>query len=152
MGKLACLMLVLGVILAAFRPAAARNDKLLLPIAAALESKEARSKIDGSVQFVFGRQEKDLQAVKHSRTRLITGKAHISSDSIAGAVGHEAFRSAVIQMQRRAKPPGANAAVNIVSAYKNNPELSNPVRFECHQGTYTAAVALRGDFVKLDNP
>jgi len=48
--------IAVGLLLATAWPARARDDKLLLPVAAVLEGAEARQKLDGSVKFYFGRQ------------------------------------------------------------------------------------------------
>jgi uncharacterized protein YbjQ (UPF0145 family) len=55
---------------------------------------------------------------------------------------------AAAQLEKRAKQLGANAVVKIVSYYKRV-EMSSPTQFECHQGSRTTGVALKGDFVKL---
>ena len=55
------------------------------------------------------------------------------------------FLSAMMQLEKRAKELGANAVVNIVSFYQKNVVLS-ATEFECHAG----AVALKGDFVKIE--
>jgi len=39
--------------------------------------------------------------------------------------------------------------VNIVSYYRKI-EMSSPTDFECHAGAVIAGVALKGDFVKLE--
>jgi hypothetical protein len=44
---------------------------------------------------------------------------------------------------------GANAVVNIVSFYQKN-VMSSPTEFECHAGAVIAGVALKGDFVKVE--
>ena len=50
-------LLMAAFMLAAMTPASARDTKYLLPIAAALETKDAKEKLDGSVKFFFGSQE-----------------------------------------------------------------------------------------------
>ena len=45
---------VLGVLLAAMWPAYARDTKHILPIAAAMATKDAEEKLEGSVKFFFG--------------------------------------------------------------------------------------------------
>jgi len=47
-------LLMAAFMLAAMTPASARDTKYLLPIAAALETKDAKEKLDGSVKFFFG--------------------------------------------------------------------------------------------------
>ena len=55
----------------------------------------------------------------------------------------------MIQLEKRAKQLGANAVVNIVSFYQKN-VMSSPTEFECHAGAVIAGVALKGDFVKVE--
>jgi hypothetical protein len=52
-------------------PALARNDKYLLPISAALQSKDAQESPDGLVKFFFGKQETPEIA-----TKLGSGSTH----------------------------------------------------------------------------
>jgi len=47
-----------------------------------------------------------------------------------------------------AKQLGANAIVDTVSYYKKV-EMSSATQFECHEGTFTVGVALRGDFATV---
>jgi uncharacterized protein YbjQ (UPF0145 family) len=57
----------------------------------------------------------------------------------------------MVALEKRAKQLGANAVVNIVSYYKRI-EMSSTTEFECHAGSVIAGVALKGDFVKLEEP
>jgi hypothetical protein len=144
------LTMILGMSLTIAWPAAARDDKHILPITAALESPEAKGKLDGSVKFYFGR-EKLAQAGPSLATPTVTGKSHTGSGSAEKAC-NAAFLSAITQFHNRAKKLGASAVGNIVSNYRNNPEFSSATQFECHQGSNTTAVMLRGDIVKQANP
>jgi hypothetical protein len=146
MKKLVWMTTGFGILLATVWPAAARDDKHVLPIAAALESPEAKGKLNGSVKFLFGR-EKPAQAGPILATPTVTGKSHTGSGSAEKAC-NAAFLSAITQFHNRAKKLGAIAVVNIVSNYRNNPEFSSTTQFECHQGSNTTAVMLRGDIVK----
>lgn len=57
------------------------------------------------------------------------------------------LKSALIDLQSRAKKLGGNAVVNIVSYYKSH-ETSNPTTYECHKGGIVAGVTLKGDIIK----
>ena len=57
MKKVTCSMMILAFALSVAWPAHARDTKHLLPIATALEVKEAKDKLDGSVKFFFGNQD-----------------------------------------------------------------------------------------------
>jgi hypothetical protein len=54
MKRLSCCLLLCGFFVATLSPAHARDDKHHFPIAAVLEGKDGRSKLDGSVKFFFG--------------------------------------------------------------------------------------------------
>jgi len=127
-------------------PAHARDDKLMFPIAAALETKDAKEKLDGSVKFYFGNQPTPTIITKLG-TDVTNQKTNAFGKSDERACNW-VFLSAMIQLDKRAKQLGANAVVNIVSYYQKN-VMSSPTDFECHAGTVIAGVALRGDFVKI---
>jgi uncharacterized protein YbjQ (UPF0145 family) len=59
-------------------------------------------------------------------------------------------RVGIERVAKAAKQLGANAIVDTGSYYKKI-EMSSPTQFECHEGTFTVAVALRGDFVTIAN-
>jgi uncharacterized protein YbjQ (UPF0145 family) len=127
-------------------PAHARDDKLMFPIAPALEAKDAKEKLDGSVKFYFGDQQtpKILTKLGTDVTNQKTNAVSKSDERACNWV----FLSAMIQLDKRAKQLGANAVVNIVSYYQKN-VMSSPTEFECHAGNIIAGVALRGEFVKV---
>ena len=141
-----------GLIIAAFMlatvaPSSARDSKYMLPIAAALETKDAKEKLEGSVKFFFGNQEspKILTKLGTDVTNLKTNAVGKSDEKACNWV----FLSAMIQLEKRAKQLGANAVVNIVSYYQKN-VVSSATEFECHAGAVMAGVALKGDFVKIE--
>jgi uncharacterized protein YbjQ (UPF0145 family) len=144
--------LLAGLLMAVFllttgAPSSARDTKYMLPIAAALEIKDAKEKLDGSVKFFFGSQEtpKILTKLGTDVTNLKTNAVGKSDEKACNWV----FLSAMIQLEKRAKQLGANAVVNIVSFYQKN-VMSSPSEFECHAGAVIAGVALKGDFVKVE--
>ena len=122
------------------------RSKYLLPIATALEAKDAKEKLDGSVKFFFGNQEspKILNKFGTDVTNQKTNSLGKSDEKACNWV----FLSAMIQLEKRAKKLGANAIVNIVSYYQKN-VMSSPKEFECHAGAVIAGVALRGEFVTI---
>lgn len=127
-------------------PAQARDDKLMFPIAPALEAKDAKEKLDGTVKFYFGNQAtpKVLTKLGTDVTNQKTNKFGKSDERACNWV----FLSAMTQLDKRAKQLGANAVVNIVSYYQRN-VMSSDTEFECHAGNIIAGVALRGEFVKI---
>ncbi len=139
-------MMILAFALSVTWPAHARDTKPLLPITTALEVKDAKDKLDGSVKFFFGNQDtpKILTKLGTDVTNQKTNAVGKSDEKACNWV----FLSAMIQLEKRAKQMGANAVVNIVSYYQKN-VMSSPTEFECHAGAVIAGVALRGEFVKI---
>jgi uncharacterized protein YbjQ (UPF0145 family) len=128
------------------RPCHARDTKYLLPIAVAMEVKDAQDKLDGSIKFFFGNQ---------PTPPVITRLGSDVSNRKTNAFGKSdekacnwAFLSAMVALEKRAQQLGANAVINIVSYYKKD-VMSSATEFECHAGAIIAGVALKGDFVKI---
>ena len=146
MNKLACSMMILVFVFSVSGPANARDTKYLLPIAAGLEVKDAKDKLDGSIKFFFGNQ--GTPAVLTKLGTDVTNQKTSSVGKSDEKACNWVFLSAMIQLDKRAKQLGANAVVNIVSYYQKN-VMSSPTEFECHAGAVIAGVALKGDFVKI---
>jgi hypothetical protein len=126
-------------------PASARNDKYLLPISSALQSKDAQESPNGSVKFFFGDQEFPAVSAKlGSHSTHQRSSTRPAEDARSCKV---AFLKALVVFQKRAQQAGANAVVNIASYYRNT-TLSSATEFECHAGV-AAHVMLRGELVKL---
>ncbi len=139
-------MAVLILCLTIGSPAFARDTKHLLPIAIAMETKDAQEKLDGSVKFYFGDQPPPtVVAVLGSDVSNRKTNAFGKSDEKAC---NWAFLSAMVALQTRAQQMGANAVINIVSYY-NKRVMSSATEFEFHAGAIIAGVALKGDFVKF---
>ena len=147
MNKNVCQFFLVGSVVATAWPIYARDTQYLLPIATALESKEAVGKLDGSVTFRFGR-ESSPQVIEILRSETVRGKAHTSRGTME-KLCNESFLSAMVQLQKSAKRRGVNAVVNIVSAFQGYPEMSSATQYECYQGTLTTSAMLRGDIVKI---
>ena len=137
----AVLILCLGIGL----PAHARDTRHLLPIAVAMETKDAQDKLDGSVTFYFGDQPPP-QVLTNLGSDVSNRKTNAFGKSDEKACNW-AFLSAMVALQTRAQQMGANAVINIVSYY-NKKVMSSATEFECHAGAIIAGVALKGDFVK----
>ncbi|HEY7317756.1 MAG TPA: excinuclease ATPase subunit [Candidatus Binatia bacterium] len=147
MKNLAISLTVLTGTLAMVEPTYARDTKHILPIATAMATKDADEKLDGSVKFFFGTQEYPKVVTKLG-TDITNRKTNAFGKSDEKACNW-AFLSAMIALERRAKQLGANAVVNIVSYYQRI-EMSSTTDFECHAGAVIAGVALKGDFVKIE--
>jgi len=146
MKTIICLTIFFASTLSIVWPAQARDTKYLLPIAVALEIKDAKARLDGSVKFFFGNQEtpKVLAKLSTDVTNLKTNAVGKSDEKACNWV----FLSAMLALEKRAKQLGANAVINIVSYYKKE-VMSSATEFECHAGAVIAGVALRGEFVKI---
>lgn len=147
MASVAKVVLTTSVILAASSHMAhARDTKHLMSVDAALASAEAKSALDGSVAFYFGKT--PYPAVAKSIGVYPTNKKTNSFNKSDEEACNWAFLSAMISLQNRAKSEGGDAVVNIKSYYKKN-EVSYDNEFECYAGAFVTGVALQGEVVKL---
>ena len=137
---------ILAGLLATPWPSAARDTKYLLPLAAALEVKDAKDKLDGSIKFFFGNQPTPPVLTKLG-SDVSNRKTNAFGKSDEKACNW-AFLSAMVALEKRAQQLGANAVINIVSYYQKE-VMSSATEFECHAGAVIAGVALKGDFVKI---
>lgn len=147
MTKTSLTVTVLGMALAAAMPAQARDDKLMLPIANAMNDNDAKNRLGDTVQFYFGDQ-----PTPKVLERLIVDSTSQKTNSFGKTPERScnwAFLSAMLQLQKRARAVGANAVINIVSNYKNVP-MSSATEFECHDGALMSGVAFKGEFVKIE--
>jgi hypothetical protein len=126
----------------------AADKKVMMPLAAAMESADAKAKLGDSVKFYFGDQ-KSPHAGTELGSSQTSQKTNAFNKSDAEAC-HWVFLSSMMQLQKHARKIGANAVINIVSNYKNN-EYSSVTQFECHVGTLMAGVALKADFIKVND-
>lgn len=139
---------IMGLALSLFAAvgAHAKDNALMMPISAAMESADAKEKLGDSVKFYFGNQShpKVITKLGSDSTNKKTNGFNKGADRACNL----AFLSAMLQMKARAEQLGANAIVNIVSYYKKI-EVTSPTEFECHDGGFMTGVALKGDFVKI---
>jgi uncharacterized protein YbjQ (UPF0145 family) len=127
-------------------PAHARDTRHVLPIAIAMETKDAQVKLDGSIKFYFGDQPPP-QVLTMLGSDVSNRKTNAFGKSDEKACNW-AFLSAMVALEKRAQQIGANTVINIVSYY-NKKVMSSATEFECHAGAIMAGVALKGDFVKI---
>ena len=145
--KQVCLALILlGFSTLAASPAHARNVKLILPIAPALEATGVEDKPTGAVKFFFGSQ-KPPNIVANLGSYMASPRSDAMARSDEAAC-NRALLWTLVAMEKRARQAGANAVINIVSFY-NKAELPSAAEFECHVGNVIARVALKGDLVKI---
>jgi uncharacterized protein YbjQ (UPF0145 family) len=146
MKKILSILMFPAVLLTAALPAQARNDKLMMPISAAMDAPEAKEKLDTSIKYYFGHQ-KTPRVLQKLGTNSSNKKTNAFGKSDEAAC-QWAFLSAMLSLEQYAKSVGANAVINIVSNYKKV-EMSSETDYECHAGGIMAGVALKGDFVKI---
>lgn len=121
-------------------PLYARNIRLILPIAAALEAVDFESRPTGTVKFFFGEQKSPEILAKLGSYAATPRSAAMGMRDEKACNG--AFLWTLVALENRAQRVGANAVVNIVSFYQKN-EISSVTEFECHVGNVIASVFLR---------
>ncbi len=127
------------------RSVSARDDVLTFPIAAALNSPDARAKLDPKIPLYFGNSPhpagQDLGPFTTNKKTNHVGK----SDQVAC---EWVFLSALLELQARVRSLQASAVVAIESNYKNVPFVSE-TEFQCGAGTFVAGVALKAQIIKI---
>jgi hypothetical protein len=125
--------------------ASVRAESQLYPIAQALNSPEARAKLDPAVKMFFGRRHPPV-AVKigvwptAKRGNILGRSNQLACDY--------SLLSAVLSLQGRARREHANAVVDIASSYQDVPTVSE-TQYVCDVGLLRAGVALKGTVVRL---
>lgn len=137
--------LVLSVCMAAGL-AHARDDAMMLPLAAVVEQGLASGKLDGSVKFYLSGAATPAVAselgdnVSNKKTNSV-GKSDLDACNWAAL-------SALIAFQNSARQKGADAVVDMHSFYKRT-VVKDAVNYECHAGSIMAGVTLQGTYAKL---
>ena len=124
----------------------ARDDHNIYPLEDALNTPEAKGKLDPSIRLYFGKQKypKVLSEFGEWKTNKKTNAFNKSDKEACEWV----FLSAVLELQERAQKEGGNAVVGIKSNYKNI-ERSSETEYMCGNGALMSGVALKGTVVKL---
>jgi hypothetical protein len=124
----------------------ARDERLKMPIAAAMESDDAKEKLGTEVRFFFGSQAtpKPQQTLGTFTSNKKTNFANKSDEEGCKI----AFLSAMIALKERALREGGNAVINIHSVYKNQ-TFKSETEYECGAGKIMGGVALRGTVARL---
>jgi uncharacterized protein YbjQ (UPF0145 family) len=138
---LIALVLVLGSTSSGF----ATNDMANYSIRGALDSADAREKLDPRIKLSFGHRGHGA-VIKHIGRWKSYKKANgfARADEVAC---QRAFLSALISLQNRAKKMGGNAVINI-NSYYDNKETSSGATYVCGSGGLMSAVALMGSVVR----
>lgn len=126
--------------------AEARDERLKMPIQDAMNTPEAKAKLDPDVKLFFG-DAKHPAAKQTLGTFTSNKKTNFFNKS--DKEGCEwVFLGAAIALQERAKREGGNAVVDVHSVYKNE-ENHSTTEYDCGAGGLMGGVALRGTVVKL---
>ncbi len=140
------LAIYLGLLLMVSGIAEARDDRSMYSIESAMNTSNAKAKLNKGITFRFGDQ---------SHGKIVSNKGNFQANKKTNAFNksdkeacEHVFLSAMISLQDRAVKEGANAVVNIKSFYKKN-EVSSATEFECGAGNVVAGVTLMGDVVQL---
>lgn len=122
----------------------ARNDIEDHSIRRALETGDAKDKIDPRIKLSFGHRTQSDVGRRIGRWKAYKKANGVGrSDDVAC---QRAFLSALISLQDRAKKMGGNAVININSYYDNR-ETSSKTTYVCGSGGLMSAVALMGTVV-----
>ncbi len=146
MKKFSFVLTVAALLLAPVSHAQVRDERLLWPLAAALETKDARQRLDGTVKFFFGDQPHPAVVKgfggfgKNLRTHSFNRTPQEACNWV--------FLSNMLELQKRARQAGANAVVNIVS-HDGEAPLSSATEFVCRKVGIQAGVGLKGDLVTI---
>jgi hypothetical protein len=128
-------------------PAAqAKDDRMLMDIAAALATPAGHDRFDDTVAFLWADQAypPPLQTYDIHTTEY-RAFAPTRTEDEACIV---AFIEALALLRDHAKAVGANAVVDIKSIYRNR-EFRSDTQFECRAGYVVNTVSLEGRVVKL---
>ncbi len=124
----------------------ARDTTHMLSIEEAMNTPEARERLDPNIRFVFGDTSDAETVTEHGN--FVTNKKTNALNKSDEEACRWVMLSALLSLQDRVKAEGGNAVINIESFYDRQPMASN-TEYECHAGAIMAGVALRGDVVTL---
>lgn len=134
---------IFGAILAvAATPAQARNDVTMINIEQALKSDDAKSQLDPGIKFYFGSSKHPAAATDFGES-FTEGKSRGDTDLLAC---NKAFLEALGDFQKKAKKLGADSVVKVHSYFKKAENFST-TQIECHSGSFSSVVYLKGQFI-----
>jgi uncharacterized protein YbjQ (UPF0145 family) len=124
----------------------ARDDHGMWSISEALNTEDAKQKLDKDIRFYFGDQ--SHPKITKNFGEFMSNKKTNAFNKTDKRACQWNFLSAMISFQERAQRMGGNAVVNIRSYYKKN-TISSQTEFECGSGAFVSGVTFLGDVVKL---
>ena len=127
-------------------PVAARDERMLLDIAAAVGTPAWHDRFDDTVQFLWGDQSYAPPVKAYDITTVERRSFAPTRTDEETCIA--AFIDALADLRDHAKQLGANAVVNIKSIYRNR-EFRSDTQFECRAGYVVNNVSLEGRVVSL---
>jgi len=124
----------------------ARDDRGMWSINDALNTEDAKQRLNKNIRFYFGDQSHP-KIIKNLGEYMSNKKTNAFNKTDERACQWN-FLSAMLSFQERALRMGGNAIVNIRSYYKKN-EISSQTEFQCGSGAFVSGVTFLGDVVKL---
>jgi len=124
----------------------ARDDLNQYSVEEAMNTSDAKSKLNKGYIYLFGKQE-HAEVVSNHGEFMANKKTNAFNKSDKQAC-QWAFLSAMITFQERVAKEGGNAVINIRSYYKKH-DFTSETEFECGNGSLMAGVTLVGDVVTL---
>ena len=124
----------------------ARDDHGMWAISEALNTEDAKQKLNKEIRFYFG--DRSHPKITKNFGEFMSNKKTNAFNKTDKRACQWNFLSAMIAFQERAQRMGGNAVVNIRSYYKKN-TISSQTEFECGSGTFVSGVTFLGDVVKL---
>ena len=140
MKKLFCLMCVAFVSIGF-----AKNDIVYMDIKEAMGSPKAKEELHGDIEFKFGKGSGSADKIIKSNltsNKKTNGAGKSDKDSCT-----QAFLSALITFQERARKEGGTKVVNLTGYFKKQP-YDSTTQFQCAIGGVMTAVTLKGDIAK----
>ena len=135
-------------------PAEARNVTFVQPFSAVMNRSQTKDVV-GDLQFRFGKASAGQgQIVGADVTVEGVGRATYDGTRSRQApsdkeVCDRALADAVTKLVTAARKAGANGVTGIVSNYKGS-LYDDPQNFECHAGTFSSTVVLKGQLVRFE--
>lgn len=136
---------IFTIILAMTSASSARNSTMMVSIDQVTNSDEYRSRIDPSVTLLFHPKKPPAATVTYGETSVV-GKARGDTDYLACK---NAFIEALTDLQNIAKKNGADTIFDIHSFFKRRDNFS-ATQFECHSGSFSSVVGLKGTLLSTD--
>lgn len=139
-------ILALALLAAASTTAAHAEKVLLLPLEEAVQLGLELKKLDGSVKFY-------LSGAPTPEGATVLGEETANRRTASGGKTKEeacnwVALSTLISLEEFAKRRGANAVVDLHSAFKGS-VYKNPVNYECHAGGMLTGVTFKGTYVRI---